>query len=251
MQTGGSRANTTTNSPLVSIICVTFNAAKTLPGFLSCIAQKKVKGIEIIIIDGKSTDNTVHILEEYNPVIDFWLSEPDNGIYDAMNKAVNYAKGNWLIFFGADDLLADDFTKALPFLKHPNAIYYGKVNYYGKEFAKIYTDYYLTKLNICHQTIFYPKTVFDKYKYDLRYNVYADYHLNLRCWKDPVFNFIHVGFLIAHFGNGGFSTFTKDPLFESERDLLFKKYLKPLSYYRYLNRTIGFWAMLNRFVQNR
>ena len=120
-----------------------------------------------------------------------------------------------------------------------------------KPFFKVYDDYYLTKLNICHQAIFYPRAVFEKYKYDLKYKVYADYHLNLRCWKDPQFKFVHADYLIANFTNGGFSSFTKDPEFERDKDYLFKKYLKRASYYRYLNRSIGFFGMLKRFLQNK
>ncbi len=123
--------------------------------------------------------------------------------------------------------------------------------YYGKELLKLYDDYYLTKLNFCHQAIFYPKAVFTKYRYDLQYKVYADYHLNLRCWKDPMFKFVHADHLVASFPDGGFSTYTKDVVFEKDRDMLFKKYLKRSSYYRYLNRTLGFSRMCVRFIQNK
>ncbi|HAL82175.1 MAG TPA: hypothetical protein DCO83_08025 [Mucilaginibacter sp.] len=123
--------------------------------------------------------------------------------------------------------------------------------FYGKEFLKVYDDYYLTKLNICPQAIFYPKAVFDKYKFDKQYKVYADYHLNLRCWSDPQFDFVHAGHLVSYFCDGGFSSYTKDPFFERDRDMLFKKYLKPISYYRYLNRTLGSLGMFKQFIQNK
>jgi glycosyltransferase involved in cell wall biosynthesis len=251
MQYNGSRLNESNKQPLVSIVCVTFNAAKTLPFLIKSINDHKTDAIEFIVIDGNSTDETIAILKENESVIDFWLSEPDAGIYDAMNKSLNYVKGQWIIFLGADDFLADGFNRMLPLLNDPQTIYYGNVIFYGKEFLKIYDDYYLTKLNICHQSIFYPKAVFDKYKYDLKYKVYADYHLNLRCWKDPQFKFVHADYLIAAFPEGGFSTFTKDFVFEKDRDMLFKKYLKRTSYYRYLNRSIGFLGMLKRFIQNK
>ena len=136
-------------------------------------------------------------------------------------------------------------------LQDDHTIYYGDVLFYGKEFRKVYDDYYLTKLNICHQGIFYPKVVFEKYKYDTKYRVYADYHLNLRCWHDPEFTFEHRPHLVASFKEGGFSTTTKDEVFELERDQLFKRYLTPKSYYRYLNRTIGWFKTFIRFIQNK
>jgi len=250
MQQGGSRTDNN-RQPLVSVVCVTYNAGQTLPQLLSSVAVHKSDAVELVIIDGNSTDDTLNIIKQNEAIIDFWISEPDKGIYDAMNKAIAYTKGQWIVFLGADDTLMDDFTEMLTVLKSPDTIYYGNVIFYGKPFSKVYDDYYLTKLNICHQAIFYPRAVFEKYKYDLKYNVYADYHLNLRCWHDPQFKFQHVDYLVASFPEGGYSFYTKDPEFEKERDMLFKKYLKRKSYYRYLNRTLGFGRMLLRFIQNK
>ncbi len=251
MQQGGKRLSNLNDAlPKVSIVCVTYNAAGTLPRLFKSIEQYKPADAELVIIDGSSTDNTLDLLKNNNQV-DFWISEPDNGIYEAMNKSIAYTKGQWIIFIGADDELANGFSGMVTALKEPDTIYYGNVIFYGNEFCKVYDDYYLTKLNICHQGIFYPKVVFDKYQYDTKYRVYADYHLNLRLWKDPDFKFEHKDYLIASFPEGGFSTTTKDLVFESERDQLFKKYLKRASYYRYLNRTIGGFKMLIRFILNK
>ena len=252
MQQGGLRINEAYNKQaLVSIVCVTLNAAKSLPDLIKSIDKHRTDAVEFIICDGGSSDGTIDILIENEKAIDFWISDPDNGIYDAMNKSLNYIKGQWVIFLGADDLLSEGFGKMIPLLKEPNTIYYGNVLYYGKELLKLYDDYYLTKLNFCHQAIFYPKAVFTKYQYDLQYKVYADYHLNLRCWKDPMFKFVHADYLVASFPDGGFSTYTKDVAFEKDRDMLFKKYLKRSSYYRYLNRTRGVFGMFVRFIQNK
>lgn len=245
---GGKRSNG--NKPKVSLVCVTYNAATALPNLLQSIALNKTDDTELVIIDGGSTDDTLTIIKQNETLVDFWLSEPDKGIYDAMNKAVTYTKGKWLIFLGADDKLIDGFTGMVNELKDPNTIYYGNVLFYGKEFCKVYDDYYLTKLNICHQGIFYPKAVFENYKYDTKYKVYADYHLNLRLWHDAAFKFEHKDHLVAGFTEGGFSTTTKDEVFDSERNQLFKRYLQPASYYRYLNRTEGFLKMLLKLITN-
>jgi glycosyltransferase involved in cell wall biosynthesis len=221
-----------------------------MPALIASIAAYKTNEVEFIVIDGGSTDGTLNILIQNEDLIDYWQSCPDEGIYDAMNKSVHFTKGQWVVFLGADDTLAQGFTNALPLLKDPNTVYYGNVIYYGKMLSKAYDDYFLTKLNICHQAIFYPKAVFEKYKYDVKYKVYADYHLNLRCWKDARFKFVHVDLLIANFTQGGYSFYTKDPVFESDKDMLYKTYLKRKSYYRYLNRSLGFWKMLWRFVRN-
>jgi glycosyltransferase involved in cell wall biosynthesis len=251
MQQGGKRLNISSEIlPKVSIVCVTLNAAGKLPGLLLSIANFKTADTELVIIDGNSTDGTVDILNQNNGLIDFWLSEPDTGIYEAMNKAINHLKGQWILFLGADDSLADEFAKILPLLCNPATIYYGNVFYYGKPFSKTYTDYYLTKLNICHQCIFYPKEVFNKYVFDLKYPVYADYYLNLRCWYDTDFKFVHLPFFAAYFAEGGFSSYTVDGQFETDRDWLFKQYLKPVSYYRYLKRTKGIYEALRKILLN-
>ncbi len=249
---GGLRLQQICNNEFsVSVVCVTFNAAKTLPSLLKSVRDFKTEEVEFVVIDGESSDGTLNILKENEDIIDFWMSKPDKGIYDAMNRSINYIKGQWVIFLGADDLLLDGFSKMISLLKDSNSIYYGNLLFYGEEFVKVYDDYYLTKLNICHQAIFYPKAVFHKYNYELQYNVYADYHLNLRCWNDPKFKFVHADYFISYFHKGGFSSFTKDPVFENDKDMLFKKYLKRKSYYRYLNRTLGFFGMLIRFIQNK
>lgn len=239
------------HQPLVSIVCVTYNAAAVLPDLIKSVDAHKTDEIEFVVIDGNSTDDTLSIIKANEAVIDSWISEPDKGIYDAMNKSIAHTKGRWIIFLGADDTLQDEFLYMLPVLKDPHTVYYGNAIFYGKPFYKEYDDYYLTKLNICHQAIFYPRGLFDKYQYNLKYKVYADYHLNLRLWHDKTFKFVHTDYLIASFPEGGFSTHTKDVAFEADRDMLFKKYLTRKSYYRYLNRSIGFWKMLGRFILNK
>src|SRR5471030_581784 len=88
---GGIRANKAyPDGLLVSIVCVTFNAANTLPDLIESIRKHKTDRVEFIIIDGNSTDNTVNLIEANEEVIDFWISKPDNGIYDAMNNSLNY-----------------------------------------------------------------------------------------------------------------------------------------------------------------
>jgi len=249
---GGTRTTVAVNREfLVSVICVTRNASATLPALLASVSQLKNDEVEFIVIDGASTDGTVDILEEHERLIDFWISRPDDGIYHAMNDALRYVKGRWVLFLGADDLLLNGFGQMLGLLKDPHTIYYGNLLFYGKSFFKVYDDYYLTKLNFCQQAVFYPVSVFTKYRFELKYKVYADYHLNLRCWHDPEFRFSHEDHTIAYFSDGGFSSFEKDPVFERDRDILFKQYLKRSSYYRYLNRTVGFPRMLARFIQNK
>lgn len=218
----------------VSVICVTRNAEKTLGILLNSIRQFKTEEVEFVVLDGLSTDSTVDLLRTNEDIIDIWKSEKDYGIYDAMNKAVTLAKGEWLIFMGADDDLLNGFKNAIALLEDSQTIYYGKVFFHGLiTTGQIKDDYTLTKTNICHQAIFYPKRVFEKYKYQEEYVVCADYVLNLNCWDDPEFKFVYIDELISNYAIGGFSGTINDELFEANKSMLFKKHLSTWAFLRY------------------
>lgn len=95
-----------TNSPLkVTIIVATYNAEARLADLLDSIVPQKAAGVELIVVDGGSTDRTTEIIAAYGDWIDDWVSEPDAGIYDAWNKGIRRSTGDWVMFLGADDLL--------------------------------------------------------------------------------------------------------------------------------------------------
>ena len=104
-----------------SIIIATFNADKVLERALKSILEAKVPDMEIIIIDGGSKDQTINIIEKHASVISYWISEKDQGIYDAWNKGVKAATKKWLMFLGSDDiLLPGSLTKYEAFLNERN-----------------------------------------------------------------------------------------------------------------------------------
>ena len=105
----------------ISIIIATYNAEKVLKRCLDSIVAQKTNDIEILIVDGDSTDSTMEIVQSYGSDIDYSLSEKDNGIYDAWNKALKVARGEWIMFLGADDYVLQDSVKVyLDFLKSRN-----------------------------------------------------------------------------------------------------------------------------------
>ena len=91
----------------ISIITVSYNAAKTIEQTISSVVNQTYQDIEYIIIDGGSTDGTMDIIRKYEDRIAYWISEPDKGIYDAMNKGIDVATGDYVYFLGADDRLVD------------------------------------------------------------------------------------------------------------------------------------------------
>lgn len=93
------------NQPLVSVITSVFNGGNKLEEAILSVINQTYPFVEYIIIDGGSTDDTLTILNKYSDSIDYWKSEPDNGIYSAWNKGLSIAKGQWISFLGADDTL--------------------------------------------------------------------------------------------------------------------------------------------------
>ena len=94
-------------SPFITIITSTRNAARQLPNAIEAVRRQSYSNFEWIIIDGASTDKTIELIEEAGDVVDRWVSEPDSGIYDAWNKGLELARGEWICFLGADDWLWD------------------------------------------------------------------------------------------------------------------------------------------------
>ena len=91
------------DAPIISVITVCYNVASTIEKTMLSVLNQTYKNLEYIIIDGNSTDGTVDIIKKYAERLTFWISEPDKGIYDAMNKGIVKATGKFLIFMNAGD----------------------------------------------------------------------------------------------------------------------------------------------------
>lgn len=222
--------------PKISIVLVTYNAAETLQACLDSIYKQQYPNLEIIVIDGASTDGTVNILNENSNRIAFFKSEKDNGIYDAMNKALTYIKGARVYFLGADDILYDDFSALAFQLKDSGVIYYGSVIMNGEKTGPVNSPYQLAKKNLCHQAIFYPASVFKKYSYQTKYVINADHLLNMMCWHDKDYHFKYIDATIARFNDTGVSSVKTDVLFEKDRPALILKYFGLSAWARYIFR---------------
>ncbi len=90
---------------LITVITATYNADKDLQACIDSIANQSFQDFEHVIIDGKSTDNTLDILKSNSDKIAYWVSEPDTGVYNAWNKIIPHINGKWILFLGADDIL--------------------------------------------------------------------------------------------------------------------------------------------------
>jgi glycosyltransferase involved in cell wall biosynthesis len=224
-------------APLISIILPVFNGGATLAEAIASVTCQSYDNIELIVVDGASSDNSLDIIMENEDSIDIWTSQPDLGVYDAMNKGLDLANGDWLYFLGSDDVLLDVLHKAVPYLKDPSAIYYGDVLLAsGRMTFDGFNRHRIIRRNIPHQAIVYPRGVFRKYRYDLKYPVAADYHLNLRCFGDSSFSFVKIPCVLALFNDSaGLSSTRNDDAFAADKPRLVREHL---GYRAYLELTI-------------
>ena len=108
LRTQGYFKNNLKNTPLITVITVVFNGAETLEKAIKSVVNQSYNNVEYIMIDGGSTDETLSIIKKYEDIIDYWVSESDSGIYDAFNKAVKLAQGEYYMIIGCDDEIFSD-----------------------------------------------------------------------------------------------------------------------------------------------
>lgn len=209
--------------PLISIITVVYNAGKQLEETIQSVLGQTYKNIEYIIIDGGSTDGTLNIIKKYERQLAYHISEPDNGIYDAMNKGIARAGGNWVYFVGAGDTLLNVLDKLAPYFTDPNCIYYGDV--YRHDMLRLYdgkfSPFKLAVNNICQQAIFYPLSALHKYTFNTKYRMMADHNLNMQCYGDRGFKFKYLPIVVANYEGAGFSEQNLDtPFFRDKMNIV-------------------------------
>jgi glycosyltransferase involved in cell wall biosynthesis len=228
------------DKPLVSIITAVYNGNATLDKTIKSVINQDYSQIEYLIIDGGSNDGTIETLKNFDDSIDYWVSEPDKGVYDAFNKGIDLANGEWLYFIGASDSFIDNHVLQRIFSKtYKSKLLYGDVMWgetgivYDGKFDKIK----LYNQNICQQAIFYNRELFHTIgKFDLRYPLAADWVFNIRAFAVKVSCPAYINTKVANYSLEGMSTNVWDQVFLSERDYLFKKYF---GYYIYSRSRLG------------
>lgn len=167
------------NLPIISVITVTYNAAQEIESTIQSVINQAYNNIEYIVIDGGSVDGTVEIIKKYTNKITYWVSEPDKGIYDAMNKGIIRATGDWIINMNAGDKLLEIPIEQLKNARNDDCIAVcGKIlSEEGKITIPRYDWMMNLKNTLPHQALFYYRE--SSRLYDLRYKIVADYDLNL------------------------------------------------------------------------
>lgn len=210
-----------------SIIIPTFNAERTLPRCLESILQQTETDVEVIIQDGGSTDDTAQVAKDFDRNRIHFLAEPDSGIYDAMNKAIERSTGTWLLFLGSDDYLYQPTVLAdmrKPLTDTTAQLIYGNVKMVGDTpWAKDGTIYRgeitpsdLMLHNYSHQATFYHRCIFDDgHRYHTPYRVCADYDFNLFCTARYHVQYVPV--VVSAFVAGGMSSVETDAEFAKDK----------------------------------
>jgi len=207
---------------LFSIITVCFNSAKTIRSTFDSVLAQDFDDYEYIVIDGASTDATCDIIREYEPKFRGrmrWISEPDDGIYFAMNKGIRTARGEYLNFMNSDDSFEPGALRktAEVIAAHPDlGVYFGlirRMDAEGKEMwlVRYHPDCLLRGIgtSLCHQGVFERRELLEKYGlFSTRYRVFADMH-HFSILKRNGESFYPLDFCVAKYGSEGISS-TRD-----------------------------------------
>ena len=202
----------------ISIITVVYNNERTIKDALESVLGQSYRDIEYVIIDGKSKDNTVTIIDEYTDKLGYFISEKDNGLYDAMNKGIQAATGDVIGILNSDDLY-QDFDVIADVMEQFNNdstldILYGNLVYVKSDDVnkivrnwkcKPYYNRFFENGNVPpHPALFVKKSVYDKVGlFNLDYKLAADYELMLRMLKKHDFKIKYIDRLIVKMRLGG------------------------------------------------
>lgn len=191
--------------PLICIITVVFNNATGIQKTIDEISKLKYDNLKYIVIDGASTDGTVDVLKKNSDKVSYWISEPDKGIYDAMNKGwLRADDDSYIIFLGAGDYIMQlpDMSKYIN-----EAIIYGKVEMGTRYVFNTVVDFRLKLANAAHhQALLIKKTIHHQPPFLLQYPIYADFDFNQRLYKAG-HKFVKDNHFFSHAMGGGVSSF--------------------------------------------
>ncbi len=220
----------------LSIITIAKNNLEGLKRTTESVLAQSWTAFEWIVIDGASTDGTVEYLQSLERQPDEWISEPDQGVYDAMNKGIMRAKGEYLLFLNSGDSLYASDTLSQCFLNFPAAdiVYGDAVFIYPSQKKKmIYPEqlnlYYFRKKSLCHQATFIRASLLhDCGGYSTNYRIVSDWRQWL-VWLIEGKSFAHLSVTVCNYMMNGLSTILCATSGE-EREMVFSKLLPPVFY---------------------
>ncbi len=197
------------NSDLkISIVTINYNDAEGLEKTILSVINQTYKNIEHIIIDGGSTDNSIDIIKKYEDHVDYWISEPDNGVFDAMNKGIKKCTGDWVNFMNSADTFNND-TVMSDINFDDSALIYGdtiKVPINKKRPIFEMNSLKYGMIMACHQAMFFNlKQHKNEIYYHKKLNFFAEYELVNRLWKKD-YKISYQPVTVANYLIGGLSS---------------------------------------------
>lgn len=226
--------------PTLSIITICYNIKDEIERTCKSIVNQTWQDFEWIVVDGGSTDGTVEVLKKYQDRMTVFISEPDKGVYNAMNKGIKRAHGEWLNFMNGGDCFADKnvLEKVFKNKTYDADVLYGDViivNMNGEEKIRTYFDKlsedFWRKSTVCHQSAFLKRKLFREFKpYNEKYKIASDWEkftVAFLCHK----KFTHIKFCVARFFLGGISY--RSSLIKQEKELFYKTFrqIKVIRYF--------------------
>ena len=219
---------------MYSIITPTYNSGIKLEQTILSVQSQRTDLVEHLIIDGGSSDATLNVIQKFSSAATAvaniaWISEPDKGVYDAMNKGIALAKGKFILFLGAGDCLIPGVLESIQPAMPDDALsfVYGDVQMSdGHIYDGCFDKAKLVHMNICHQAIFYGRDVFNTVgKFDLKYKILADYAFNMKCFGNRSIHKKYIEKTISTYEGNGLSTQVTDVKFYRDQTRLVGKYL--------------------------
>jgi glycosyltransferase involved in cell wall biosynthesis len=211
LRTKGITKQTQKNQPLITVVTVVRNGEETLEETILSVINQTYKNVEYIIVDGASNDGTLEIIKKYEDRIDYWISKPDKGIFDAMNKGIALATGEYIALLNSDDWYEKNTCEIIAnkIIEVKADIYYGMMRVINNKDGSLifiygFTDQILQRYMIAHPTCFIKKDVYRLYQYDIKYKTAADYDFIIRLKKNN-YKFVFIECIIANYKLGGMS----------------------------------------------
>jgi len=205
--------NSNNDQPTFSVITVVRNGEDIIENTILSVINQNYLNLEYIIIDGNSTDGTIDIIQKYEDKINFWISEPDMGIYDAMNKGISKAKGKFVNFMNAGDIFVDSYICQLVaekiMIKECDVIYGDFIAQSDTNNLEIIVkpkslDKIWRGMIFCHQSVFIKVSILKEIPFDLKYKIVADYNQILSMYINNKI-FCYMPNVIAKVAIGGMS----------------------------------------------
>jgi glycosyltransferase involved in cell wall biosynthesis len=211
LRTKGITKQSQENMPLITVVTVVRNGEKTLQETILSVVNQTYKNVEYIIVDGASTDGTLEVIKKYEDRIDYWISEPDKGIYDAMNKGIDLAAGDYIALLNSDDWYEQNACEIVAgkIKEEKYDVYYGMARIVDNKnnktmFVYGHEIYAINHNMISHPTCFISKEIYSKFKYDLNYKSASDYDFIIKIYKSSA-SFCFVEKTMVNFRTGGIS----------------------------------------------